>query len=343
MIYYNNVLVNYNKQDTQEARRVYQEITDIKNKYFSEKGIGKLVLLYPKGAPVERDKGWTQLKKFMIPLKSRDGRWRYTSSIRNAEKKANSGYSDHHFPVHHETTFFEKDIEFIWFLMNESAVIGRDLYFEDKEADARKEIEEMATDIDIQFMLMSPHSPIYKNEPLIREVASVFGVENVDKIGISQVKKELYETLKEGNEYGDRYVNYDTFDKLVNGEKARKAASVARNAIESNIVGYKSNAWWIMEGRTHGEKLVAVPASEGASRDQVLIQAVVENDNVRNRLFSAMGENENITLEDLRALDRPLLQKRYRELTGKFLNSKKEEIIAELCNEYDLEYSPLTE
>lgn len=343
MIYYNHNLVDYKKQRTDEEKKVYREITEIKNKYFADNTMGKMVLLYPKGARKEADNGWTQLKKFMLPLRGRDGSWRYSQNIRNVEKKNNQGYADHHKPIINETALTIKDIELIWFLKHASSALGKYLFFEDLEEDAKHEVEEMASDVDIRFMIMSPRSPIAKNEKRMREVASVFGVENVEKIGINQIKKELYDTIKNGEEYGDTFTNFETFDKLVSGETARKAAHIARRAIESNVVGYKTNAWWIMSGRNHEERLISVPAKDGNVRDQVFIQAVVENDNVRSRVFAVMGEDENVTLEDLRAIDRPQLQKRAKELTGQFLNSKKEEIIAELCKHYGINYSPLPE
>ena len=79
------------------------------------------------------------------------------------------------------------------------------------------------------------------------------------------------------------------------------------------------------------------------TRDQVLIESVVEDPNVRSRLFAAMGEEEEVTVDDLRVMDRPVLQKMLKELTGKFLNIKKEEIIEEICKEKGIVYeSPLT-
>lgn len=344
LLYYNNELVNYKRQQTPLEQRVYSEITEIKNEYFGENKLGKVVLLYPNGEIRERDKGWTQAKQFAIPLKGKDGMWRCTGSVRNPNNnRVNQGYVDHHKFVTYETVLTEKDIEFIWFLKHESSVLGKYVFFEDLEGDAKEEVEAMASDAEVRFMITSPKSPISKNETLLREVASVMGVPNTDKIGINQLKKELYETLVDGHEYGDKYINYDTFDKLVNGDKVRKAAHVARRAISNNIVGYSKSAWWLMNGRNYEERLVNVSPTDGASRDQVFIQAVVDNATIRSRVFMVMGEQENITLKDLREQDRSSLQRTLRELTGEFSsNDKKEEIIEKLCKQYDIRYEPLT-
>jgi len=341
MIYKNNLLVDWEKQSTPDEKTVYNEITEIKNTYFSDNKLGRLVLRYPNGQIKEVDKGWTQRKRFAIPLKSSDGRWRYSNSIRT-DKKANNGYSDHHKYIFDETVFTIKDVEFVWFLKNKSSVVGKYIFFEDLEADAKAEVDELASDADIRFMIMSQKSPIAKNEKLIKQMASVFGVSNVEKIGIYQVKKELYDKLLDGESHGDRFCNYATFDKLVNGEKARKAAYIARRAIEDKIVGYKDRAWWIMDGRSYEERLISMSATDTDTRDQVLIEAVVEDANVRSRVFGVMGEEENVTLEDLREMDRPSLQKMLRELTGQFVNSKKEEIIEALCKEKGITFLPLT-
>ena len=343
MIYKNDVLVDWRNPKNEIEKEVREQIIAIQNKYFSDKGVGYVNLLYPKGAQKEKDNGWTQIKKFQIPLKSFDGQWRYTQSVRSMSRKNNNGYADHHKPVINETKLTKKDIELIWFLKFKSAVMNRHLFFEDLEEDARKEIDAESRSLHVEYMIKSPYSPISKDENMLRELAHAFGVQDSEKIGLYQLKKELYDTVVEGEQYGDGFVNFENFDNLVNGEKARKAAFIARKAIYDNVVGYKSNAWWLMSGRNYEEKLVTVPAGQANDREQVFVQAVVEDGSVRSRLFNAVGEEEDLTLDDLRELDLNSLRQRVKGFTGEFpKKGKKEELIAELCKEYDLKYTPLT-
>jgi len=336
MIYRNDVLIDWSKGDglSRDEKLVREEIIEIRNQYFADGTEKRVRILYPKGEISDGSNlGYERPRMFQVPLNSADGQWRWS-----ANRMTNKGYVDHHRSIRHGDILHEKDVEFLWFLKNRSAVMNKYVFIEDKEADAKGQVDEIATDADIRFMIMGSKSPIAKNDGLLREVADIFGVRGVETMQPNQVKVALLDALKDGQSVGDKFVNYERFDALTDGDTVRRVAHTARRAIADRIVGYKDSAWWVMAGRNYEEKLMTLKSSERQFRDQVFIDEVGSNPSLRDRLFSAMGEEEEITMDVLRELDRPALQKRYRDLTGEFKNIKKEELVALICDELELEY-----
>lgn len=341
MIYKNDVLIVWDgkrqEEYTPDEARVRAEILEIRNKYFADNTLKKVCLLYPNGKPKQEDGGgFAVLKMFPIPLNSADGQWRWT-----ANTKTKKGYTDSHRYVKHSTILHPRDIEFVWFLMNRSSVLNRYIVIEDLEADARTEITSMSTDADIIYMLTSPRSPIAKDEKLVRELADIFNIKDADKIGLYSVKSKLLAALKEGNQNGDKFTNYEKFDEFVEGSNVREAAFITRTAIASKEVGYKDRAWWIMSGTSYEEQLMKVNAKDAAYKEQVLIDEVVKNSNIRDRLYSALGVEQGVTIDKLRELDRNSLRRKLKELTGKDHNVTKEELIAAICKEHEIEYTEI--
>ena len=343
MIYYlDNPVVwdkNLKKTETrsQIEQLVYDEIAEIRNRYFGDKGIGRVKLLYPAGKPKEKDGGWTILKQFPIPLWSTDGSWRWTS----ARKPQGKDYVDHHIFVKHATVFTEKDIEFLWFLKNRSSMLNKFVFIEDLEEEAKTKNEAMSSDADIRFMLLGSRSPIAKDDKLIRQVAEIFGLKEVEKKGIEQIKQDLYNALVEGEKMKDRFCNYQKFEELTQGDLRRKAAYQAKCAINDGIVKYKDRAWWIVNGNLFEEKLVTIKAGEGDYREQLFIDEVVNNASVRSRLFAALGVEEITTAKDFSELDRVTLQRKCKEVGIKVdTKDTNEDMVEKLCKHYNIDYQP---
>lgn len=342
MIYRLDTYIDWKNPKTQDEQKVRAEITEIKNKYFGEDKKGMVKLLYPRGEPKPEHAGvYEQLKIFSIPLQSADGEWRWSASKMTQKTKANpKGFTDHHYEVRHQHIFTEKDVEFIWFLLNRSSVLNRYVFIEDLEAKAEKKVKELASDADITFMLMGKNSPIGKDEQLLRQVASIFGIRDTQKMQINELKMAILEAVRAGEKAKDKFVNYEKFEEITSGANARKAAFVARTAINDKVVGYKDRAWYLMSGSSFDEKIMELKQAEVQYRDQVFIQEVVNNPNVRDRLFTVMGENEGQTCAELRELGRPALQSKLHKLTG-ILNKdgKKEEILKQVCDELKINYT----
>lgn len=339
MILYDNTKLDWENGSDPKEKLVRDEITEIKNKYFRS-GEKKVCLLYPRGEPrPDEADGFNVLKMFPIPLNSANGRWRWTVGA-VVWRNGNPEYSDYHRYVKHRDYLTEKDAEFLWFLLNRSNVINHRIFIEDLEADAEKEVKKTASRAYVEFMLMDSHSPISSNHKLIREVAAVFGIKNADNIGINQVKVALKDELIRGQEMGDKFTNFDKFEELVNGEAMREAAFTARQAIVNKDVGFKDNAWWIMSGTSYDEKLMQITSKDRPYKEQVFVDEVVNNANVRDRLYSALGKVEGVTVDKLRELDRTVLMNKYADETGEKLpaTTKKEEAIEKLCGVYGIEY-----
>lgn len=343
MIFYFDTPVDWNKRNGSELeQKVRGEIEQIRSDYFSEKSQKQVRLIYPKGAPEEVHNVHGVLKKFPIDLLSPDGAWRYTASRPGFQKNGKPKYSDRHMFIFHSNVYKEKDIELVWYLMNKAAAVkSGKVYIENLEQEAKQEVDEMATEADIRYMIMGKTSPISKNEKLIREAAEIFGVKDVEKIGINQVKKALYDTILDGEEVGDRFVNFNKFEEIVEGNVKRKAAFVARRAVNDGIVGYKDRAWWIKEGREYVEKLMSIRPVDVENRVELLIDEIIDNPNLRARLFSAMGETENTTAEELWELDRPTLMRQAKDLgIETSTKSTKEYLVKGICKDMGIEFKP---
>lgn len=344
MLYYNDEPVLWNKKQglTEIEKKVREEIEGsdgIRQKYFGGNTSGKVRLLYPKGAVKnESMMGMERPKLYPIPLNSPDGQWRWTKA-----KKSKKGYVDSHKYITHSTVLKEKEVEFLWFLEQHSSALGRVIFIEDLEAKAKEEVEEMGADAALTFMLMNEYSPIFKNNKLIREVAEIFNVTGVSEMKENQTRIALYNAIKEG-EGKDSFINFKTFDSFVNGTEARDIAHSVRVAITDKLVGYnmKDRAWYIMSGKEYSEKLMGIKAGDATLRDELLIKEVINNVNVKERLFSALGITTEDTLEGLRELDANTLKGKLRDITGEWKNIKKEEVVELICKELKIEYVPVT-
>jgi len=209
----------------------------------------------------------------------------------------------------------------------------------DLEAKAEKKVKELASDADITFMLMGKNSPIARDEQLLRQVAGIFGLRDTNKMQLNELKMAILEAVRTGEKNKDKYINYERFEQITSGVNARKAAFVARTAISDKVVGYKDRAWYLMSGNSFEEKIMDLKQSEVQFREQVFIDEVVNNPNIRDRLFTVMGENEGQTCAELREMDRPALLSKYHKLTGILEKGKKEEILKLLCEELKIDYT----
>lgn len=340
MIYRNEVLIDWKKGKgtacTEDEAKVYQEITAIKNKYFGDNTMKIVTLLYPKGE-FKDDGSFVVPKLFPIPLSSSDGVWRYSESKIRKDKT----FVDSAKFIKHQTTFTERDLEFLWFLVNKSALLNRFVFIEDLEAKAEAELNKMADDADIRFMITSPRSPFAKDEKAVREVAEIFGVQDVNRRGIGQIKKDLYDTLVRGQKMNDRFINFDKFDELTQGEVKRKAAFKARESINDKVVKFQDGAWWLMHGSEPQEKLMTIKQKDAGDKEKMFIDEIVNNPNTRSRLFTAIGEEESVTAADYRELSVGTLRKKVSEECGsgaQKASDTKEDLIRTLCEKHGIDY-----
>jgi len=237
MIYKNEVLINWKNPVSKDDVLVRDEIIEVKNKYFSDNTHKAVKILYPAGEPDLSQGGFPQLKVFLIPLTSTDGEWRWSAAKMTTKTKTNpKGFVDHHYTIRHGDVLREKDIEFIWFLKNRSSQLNKRIFIEDLEGKATEKVKELASDADIKFMLMGNKSPIANDEKLIREVASIFGLRDVEKLKINELKLALYERVLEGEKSKDKYVNFERFEEITEGNNTRKAAYLARIAINDKMI-----------------------------------------------------------------------------------------------------------
>lgn len=344
MLYYLDTEVDWRKNSglNDLEKEVKEGIRQIQATYFSTNSFGEVKLVWPKGKPEEVHRVFGVRKKYPIELKSPDGMWRYTKS-RAKFRNGRQDYDDHHLFVTHNTTFHERDLELLWYLINKSAPLKtKEIYIENLEEEATHEAEVRSTDADIRFMIYSHKSPISTDEKQIRQVAEIFGIKDIDKMGIMQVKNKLYDELVAGEKGKDRFINFNKFEELTEGNNKRKAAFVARRAISDGIVGYRNRAWYLKEGREYAEKLFDIPAKEVEDRNVLFIEEMVNNPNIRSRVYDYMGEDEGVTADELWELDRWTLIRKCEDkgIEGIGHKSNKEDSVRALCEKMGIEFKP---
>ena len=347
MLFYLGKYVNVKEPQNAFEKKVADEIQEIKNQYFSNSTMGYVTIVYPKGEPAfgqaEWRNVWGVLKKYAVSNKGADNSWRWSSKMPAYNSKGQLDFTDPAVYVMYKTVIDESKADWLWFLLNQNHDIkaGR-IYIEDLEAEAKEVNEDMAADADLRFVLFSQRSPVSANHALIKNVAEVMGIKDVSKKGVELVKNELYNLILEGEERNDRYVNTNKFYELTDGENTAKAAYEARKCIADGIVKFKDKKWFLMEGSEYAEELVSVSNQDIPYKDKVFIDEVVKNDNVRSRLFDALGIEDFVSCDDLRQLHLQVLKKKAQREVG--LDSvkttdRKEDVLKTLCKHRKIEYT----
>ena len=333
-----------NPQDS-ITKKVSDEIQEIKNTYFNkENTMGFVTLVYPRGEPdfgnAEYRAVWGVLKKFPIETKSIDNVWRWSGGAPYVDDRGKMIYKEPAVFVMHRTIIEEDRADWLWFLLNHSSAMksGR-VYLEDLEAEAKEENEEFALDADIRSDIFGKRSPIAKDHALIKNIADTFGVLEIEKKGIEVIKNELYNMLLEGEQRGDRFVNFDKFEELTDGSTKRKAGQEARNCLRDGIVKFKDKAWFLMDGYDYAELLTKVKPADIPFKEEVFVEEMINNKNVRARVYDSLGIEDFINAEDLRELDRNTLMRKAKDLGLETKsNDTKEALIEKICEKNGVEY-----
>jgi hypothetical protein len=259
-------------------------------------------------------------------------------------KNGNEDYVDKFTVVRDPYTIQAKDIEFLWFLLFQSAALkARRIYIEDMEADAEVVAKERASDVDVRYLIYGKTSPIAQDREVFKQVGSVFGVKDINRLGFMQLKNVIYGLVTEGEKRGNRFINFDVFEKLVNGHNARRVSFIIREAINDGSIRFnpKDYKWYFAIGGELTEELMSIKLKDVPHKEELLIEAVLSDGALKGAIFSALGRSDFESADELREYDRKVLfsmSNRYGvELTNK---DTKEQIVEKLCEKLGMEYKP---
>lgn len=344
MLYYNGKLVDYKNGKDEFSSKLRADLHELSERFFGSNAPGYAILRYPKG---ERRKNVTGLyepvKPYVVDHRSYDGQWFYSKKaprIVNGREE----FTDRFTVVRDPYTIYERDLEFLWFLLNHSSSLkaGR-IYVEDKEALAEKEAKSLASDVDIRFMIYGKQSPIAQDKEIFRQVATIFGVKEVGRLGFMQLKNVVYGLVSNGERDGNRFINFDVFEKLVNGNVRRRVSHTVRSAINDGSLKFnpKDYKWYFSVGGEYVEELHTLKLIDVPHKEELLIEAALSDGALKGAIFSALGKDDFENADELREYDRKVLMgmgNRY----GVEVSSKdtKEDIVKKLCEKLNVAYTP---
>jgi len=349
MIYYNGEFVNYKepKLDTSgQGEAVRKQMDDINARFFNPKSAGFAIIRYPKGARKLDPVTGTPYppKPFAVSNRSQDRMWVYSKVRPTLDAKGNQTFIEPNTYVRdpYMCRANDTDKEFLWFLINHSsAVRAKILFVEDLEEEARKEARKNADDIDVKFIIYGKQSPVSRDEQLLRDVALALGIQDVQKKGIYQVKNALYGIVTEGERTNNKFVNFDIFDKLVNGRKSLKTATTIRSAIGDGTLKFNKSdyTWYLAQAGDLIDAVMKVAFADIAHKEDKLIDAALKDDTIRATIFGALGLPEFDSVEELKEFRIQALQTMCKTMEiATTPTDKKDDLIKKICDKRGIKY-----
>lgn len=311
MIFNRGEHVDLKNPQTDLAKETSRTITEFASNFFGKDKKGFCQLRYPNGVRVKNKSGMYEPKKiFFLDLVSFDGVWRWCDTMpRGGQFKYKNG---NHFKVSDPYLFYEKDKELVWFLKTHCPQFASGkVYFEDFEAEAEKEAKERIMDVDIKFTIFSGKSTVGNNIPLLRDVADVFGVEDVNTLGRYELKNKLFDAVVAGENVNSKYVNFEIFEELTDNEAKMKAASTIRKAIKTKqlVFNNREKAWYTHSGDTFLEQILKLKPNDVPEKENVLLNRVLNDKQFKGMVYSELGIVGYESKAEVRDLGFPALKK----------------------------------
>lgn len=347
MIYFLNKPVDWNNPKTDIEKTVAKGIAEVREKYFGEDKPNVIKLVDERGKQTLNKSGYYEPAK-IFPLElagGEQGEYRYTSSMPQLDDKGTPHFSDSRKHVKHILELQEKDLELAYFLLkhNQQVVKGR-IKLMDDEADALAIVKKEANDLDLKYYIYSSNSPIANSAEVFKSIAITFGIAGVNALGVNQLKNRIYEVVSVGNKNQNRFVNTDTFMKLITSDEMREVARIVYNAVEMKDLVYstKDFAWHFSSGGDLGESILNVPGKDQANAIQLLINGCVNKPELRKAVFGFLGKI-NYKLDGLRSKTILVLREEAKKKEIKFnMNTPKEDLVKAISEVDGIDYEPVT-
>lgn len=343
MLYYNGELLDWQKGESEIEIDVRMKMNDLDNKFFGKNAPGYAIIRYPRGTPRKNESGYYEPSKpYILDHKSFDGMMVYTKHKKVKGKDGEEVYLDKYTVIKDGYRIQAHDKEFLFFVLHySSSYRAKRIYVEDYEAQAEQANKAMSEDIDIRYTLFSKQSPVSKDRELIKKVAIILGVENAERKGFEQLKNNIYSMVSEGEKNKNRFVNYEKFDKLVNGERARRVSYIVRSAINDGTLKFnpKTYKWCFASGSEFGEELFSVKVQDLQFKEELLVEAAMNDGALKGAIFSGLGREDYESDNELREYDRKVLMNMGNRYGLTFATKDtKEEIVKKLCEHLNIVY-----
>ena len=272
-------------------------------------------------------------KSYSIPLKQvvndtiGSHEWRYSTGYPVRDNKTGR----QRYPVMHhifkgELVIDKSDIDLAFFIIFRSDILqSTKLYV----VDTRKEAEVYASAkrkmAGLAFMLWEEESPIYNNDQGVRDIAASLGIPHAhdkNKYSLNEVKMRIESVVTEAERIGDTTANYEAFKKASKLPERVKQKALVQKAIDANIVKFDDLSWsfFILDNEgNQSKRLARIDTDSFDEKEEILIEYLMKNEDDRLAIEGRLGEEffqkEDLTLEEINAMDRNELVehcKRYR-------------------------------
>lgn len=339
MIFYNGNLVDWKNDRDELSNDIRRTITEFKSKHFGEDKKGFCQIRYPNGIRVKNQSGYYEPKKaFFLDLVSSDGIWRWSDRVpRNGRFSYPNG---NHFKVEDSFHFTEENAELAWFLEAHSPQFkSGKVYFEDFEVAAEKEAKKRIEDVEISYAIYSHKSPVANKIGLLRDVADIFGVENVKKLTKHELKNSLFDAIKQGEKNGSKYVNLKKFEEITDSEAKLRAARIVRKAIHNDELKYKHSdkTWYSCDNGNYIEPLLKLKPNETANKEEVLLEKVLDDKTFKGKVYAELGVSDYTTRSEVEELGYNALIKMCSDEGIVLKDKKMETAVAEYCNKMGID------
>ena len=244
-----------------------------------------------------------------------------------------------------------KDSELIFFMMEVCPFVkkGR-IVMEDKEGEARKEIEKAIGSDDVKFHVYSKYSPLSPeqtgSEDTLRLLASAWGIANVEDMGINEIRLALVEAVETSQ--GNYNVTKRGYNEFLTETKVTNLLVLRANiqrAIDKGIIVFdEDNMSW--KFKSSGYTLMNVPHRDSVYKEMALYNHLRVRQELLERFNAEVdGVSYEMPIEDsLAQIPEDLESLHYHDLQRlagrhglKALGAKKEDLIFKLSEIRDQE------
>lgn len=289
----NGEILRVEKADTDTEKWVQsklREIIDSKKKYTFKATMRPVILNTDTGTHTDHRKIAIPAKtSFVNPITGMNETWHYIGPDTHIEVQQGGSIKVPHvnpFIIDTSGVTYRSDTkaEEIFFLMEISkSKKNRRITIEDKELEAKKSAERELMEATAKVMILSPDSIISVektgNNQALKNIASYFGVDNIESKSDSSLKIELWEAVKfcESN-YLSTKKGYKELIEMANKEGDHEKRSTILLAINRGILFYDKSIWFVKLKGGGNQHIVSVPYDKESIKEDFLIRFLMNSE-----------------------------------------------------------------
>jgi len=270
------------------------------------------------GLPEPNPQEWIPLQETVMGEEG-DEYWVYCERPPRKKENGKMAYSPRGRTMVNSWKFNKKkDADLIFFFSEISSFRERGrVVLEDRQADARKQIDKEAGELDVKYMILSEHSPLSVeqtgSEDTLRMVASAWGVADIDNLSIEEVKVQLLSRVQAANAQKDvTKRGFKEFLAEVNSREKLVVRANVQKAVDTGVITYDDPTFtWRFSA--NNQPLMIVPARDGLKPQLALNNFLYINEKLANVVAYALEkpyteDTKKPDVEFTQPIDQPITQ-----------------------------------